>query len=81
MSGIEALVVVGGLFVGYWVVAKLIAGQARAWHDVLNVSPHASFEEIDAAYRTLLAHSPPGKANEVEAAYRRALAARGGMDA
>lgn len=86
-SQAEVLPVIGALglflclFAGYWIVARRIAGQAPAWHDVLNVSPQASFEEIDTAYRTLLAHTPPDKAAEVEAAYRRALAARGGMDA
>jgi hypothetical protein len=77
VSGVEALVVVLGLFVGYWAVAKLIANQPT-WHQTLNVSPQASAEEIEASYRLLKSqYQPDDKSKEIEAAYRRALAARG----
>lgn len=83
MSSIEALVVVFGLFIGYWLVAKLLAGKpesgAPAWHDTLRVAPHASVEEIENAYRVLMSqyHSDERKSEEITAAYRRAMQARG----
>lgn len=82
MSGIEALVVAFGLFIGYWVVAKLLAGKPESnapdWHDTLHVSPHASAEEIESAYRALMAqhHADKIASNEITAAYRRAMQAR-----
>lgn len=78
MSGIDALVVAFGLFLGYWVVAKLLAGapasDAPEWHRMLNVSPDATVEEIRAAYQALSAQS---NSDEIAAAYRRAMQARG----
>lgn len=80
MSGIEALVVAFGLFIGYWLVAKLLAGKPEAnppeWHDTLHVSPHASVDEIENAYRMLMSRYE-GKSKEITAAYRRAMQARG----
>jgi DnaJ-domain-containing protein 1 len=82
MSGIEALVVAFGLFIGYWLVAKLLAGKPTSdtpeWHDTLRVSPHASVEEIQEAYRALISHHPDEqKSKEITTAYRRAMQARG----
>ena len=78
MSGVEALMVAFGLFLGYWVVAKLLAGAppstAPEWHRTLNVPPDASVEEIRAAYQALIAERT---SDEVTAAYRRAMQARG----
>jgi len=58
MSGVEALVVAFGLFLGYWVVAKLLgdkpASDAPEWHRTLQVPADASIEEIRAAYRSLM---------------------------
>jgi DnaJ-domain-containing protein 1 len=96
MSGIEALVMAFGLFIGYWLVAKLFAGKPKSntpeWHDTLHVSPHASVDEIENAYRVLMSQYHPGKvaslgeelkavaegkSKEITAAYRRAMQARG----
>jgi DnaJ-domain-containing protein 1 len=83
MSGIEALVVAFGLFIGYWLVAKLLAGKPESdtpeWHDTLHVSPHASVDEIENAYRALMSqyHLAERKSKEITAAYRRAMQARG----
>jgi DnaJ like chaperone protein len=69
----EAVAVVFGLIAGYWVVSKLFF-QSRpvvtpvtsqpsraAWHEVLNVDPTASAEEIHAAYRRLISQYHPDK--------------------
>lgn len=83
MSGIELLVVAFGLFIGYWLVAKLLAGSPKSaapeWHDTLHVSPRASVEEIRQAYRALTRqhHADERKSSEITAAYRRAMQARG----
>lgn len=83
MSGVEALVVAFGLFIGYWVVAKLLAGRPRTdapeWHDTLRVPPDASVAQIEAAHRALIGQyaRDERKAKEITAAYRRAMQARG----
>ncbi|HWI99043.1 MAG TPA: J domain-containing protein [Burkholderiales bacterium] len=83
MSGVEALVVAFGLFLGYWVVAKLLgdkpASDAPEWHRTLQVPADASIEEIRAAYRSLMGQHQPDerKSKEVAAAYRSAMQARG----
>lgn len=83
MSGVEALVVAFGLFIGYWVVAKLLAAKPESdtpeWHDTLRVSPHASVEEIQEAHRALISQYQLDelKSKEITAAYRRAMQARG----
>ncbi len=68
MSGIEALVVAFGLFIGYWLVAKLLAGKpgpgaeaSPEWHDTLQVSPQANVDEIERAYRSLMGQYHPDK--------------------
>lgn len=86
MSGLEMIVVLAGLFLGYWIVAKFLlekpaskmpsvsqprdAGRSAsvaqqvssaAWHDVLNISPHASLDEIRSAYQTLMSQYHPDK--------------------
>jgi DnaJ domain len=83
MSGVEALVVAFGLFLGYWVVAKLLGDKpvsaAPEWHRTLQVPADASVEEIRAAYRSLMGqyHPDERKSEEITAAYRSALQARG----
>jgi len=83
MSGIEALVVAFGLFLGYWVVAKLLgdkpASAAAEWHRTLQVPADASIEAIRAAYGSLMSryHPDEPKAKEIISAYRSALKARG----
>jgi DnaJ domain len=83
MSGVEALVVAFGLFLGYWVVAKLLgdkpASDAPEWHRTLQVPADASIEEIRAAYRSLMGqyHPDERKSKEITAAYRSAMQARG----
>lgn len=109
MSSVEFLAVLACLFVGYWIVSKLIAdkpqpkadaqpyeaqesGTSPAWHDVLNVSPHATADEIRAAYKTLMSQYHPDKvaslgeelrtlaerkSKEITSAYRQAMQARG----
>ena len=73
MVEVEAVAVVFGLIAGYWVVSKLffrsspgvapVASQPSraAWHEVLNVDPAASMEEIHAAYRRLISQYHPDK--------------------
>lgn len=113
MSASELIVVAFGLFIGYWLISKLMGGkdpsdasapeprsaggevppQTRAWHEVLNVSPSASPEEIRAAYRSLMSQYHPDKvaglgeglrelaerkAKEINRAYEHAMAVRGG---
>jgi len=83
MSGVEALVVAFGLFLGYWVVAKLLgdkpASDAPEWHRTLQVPADASIEEIRAAYRSLMGQHQPDerKSKEVAASSRSAMQARG----
>jgi DnaJ-domain-containing protein 1 len=86
MSGIDALVAAFGLFIGYWVVAKLLAehpkSRAPEWFQTLQVSPQASTEEIEQAYRGLIARYYPDKmasleAEAITAAYCRAMQLRG----
>jgi hypothetical protein len=65
VSGVEMVVVAFGLFLGYWVVAKLLGGtpssDAPEWHRALNVSADASVEEIQAAYQALMGQYHPDK--------------------
>ena len=83
MSGVEALVVAFGLFLGYWIVAKLLGDTPRPdapeWHRTLQVSADASVEEIRAAYRSLMEKYHPDErtSKEITAAYRSAMQARG----
>ena len=105
MSSIEFLVVLLCLYVGYWIVSKLMAGKPQpkpeeadaspAWHDVLNVSPQATVDEIRSAYKTLMSQYHPDKvaslgeelralaerkSKEITGAFRQAMQSRG-MDA
>jgi len=82
MSGVEALAVAFGLFLGYWVVAKLLGGEPASdpadWHSTLQVSANASVEEIRAAYQALMSQDAMAeRKDEYRAAYRRAMRARG----
>jgi len=82
MTGTEVIVVAFGLFIGYWVVSKLLAGRSYGdeapapWHEVLEVAPDASVDEIRAAYQRRIEQSP-GKSKELAAAYQEAMRARG----
>ena len=103
------MVVLVGLYGGYWLVSKLFAGSSSAarprdaaadgtpaapggWHDVLQVAPTASAEEIRAAYRQLISQYHPDKvetlgpdirdlarrkSQEITVAYELGLKARG----
>lgn len=117
MSVIEIVVVIAGLFLGYWVVSKFMFGRpsptmssgdrqpeqdgsttdardrhSATWEEVLNVSAHASVEEIRRAYKTLMGQYHPDKvaslgdelkrlaeqkSKEITQAYREALRTRG----
>ncbi len=71
------LVVLAGLFGGYWIVSKLLFGRpprespriaipqvpeaTGAWHEVLKVAPDATVDEIRSAYRRLIAQYHPDK--------------------
>lgn len=86
MSGTEILVILFGLFVGYWVVSKFGMGTTKkepapavesepepkqespvnkaettAWHLILNVSPHATVDQIRRAYKTMMSQYHPDK--------------------
>ncbi len=118
MSATEILIVISGLFVGYWVVSKLFLSRSDAerkadrnqesgperethqrsdsaspaWHDVLNVSPSATVDEIRRSYKTLMSQYHPdkvatlgdelralaeSKTKEITSAYRNAMRLRG----
>ena len=116
MSVTEILVIVFGLFLGYWVVSRLLSDAARnqkqsaagqeshqqsatnkneaplAWHETLNVSPIATVDEIQAAYKTLMHQYHPDKvaalgeelkilaerkSKEINVAYHEAMRMRG----
>ena len=117
MSALEIVVVISGLFLGYWVVSKFLLGGPPAkassadrspdrdsdtterhkapspsWDEILNVSPHASVDEIRRAYKTLISQYHPDKvaalgdelrnlaehkSKEITQAYRQALRIRG----
>ena len=116
MSVSEILVIVFGLFIGYWVVSKLFTDtpkeQRRAdreqepyqkspqddnnvsspWHEMLNVSPNASVDEIRKSYKILMHQYHPDKvaslgdelkalaerkSKELTTAYRKAMQLRG----
>ena len=74
------IVVLVGLFSGYWIVSKIIshnksykdAGakfndskssnkKESAWHEVLNVSESATFEEIHTSYKKLIGQYHPDR--------------------
>lgn len=117
MSVTELLVIVFGLFLGYWVVSRFFSGSSRvgprsggtqeagtekdaqsspagpspAWHEVLNVSPQATVEEIQHAYNALARRYPPNmaatlspelresaerKSKQIAVAYREAMQSR-----
>lgn len=70
MSTTEIIIVIGGLVLGYWVVslftAKAPSHVAPAsldppWHQVLELSPDASLEDIRNAYRRLMGEYHPDK--------------------
>lgn len=84
MSGIEIVVVLFGLFLGYWVVSKFTPNHLSAqkpsdvdrphqseldphrvlppaWHEVLNVSPSATVEDIRRAYEVMKGRYQPDK--------------------
>lgn len=102
------MVVLVGLCAGYWLVSKLFPGSSSAatpaaaatrapempggWHEVLQVAPTASADEIRAAYRQLISQYHPDKvetlgpdirdlarrkSQEITVAYERGLEARG----
>lgn len=121
MTTTEGLVIVGGLVLGYWLVAVFLphlrsnrdargdstpapqpadddatspvrpadTGQwQRPWHDVLEVSPQATREDVVQAYRRRISQYHPDKvacmapeiralaetrSNEINVAYDRAL--------
>ena len=84
MSATEIIVIAFGLFIGYWVVSKLLSGKpgaaARAaWHEVLQVAPDAKVEDIRAAYNGLMSlyHADEAKSREIAAAYHQAMQLRG----
>ncbi len=67
-------------------------GTQTEWHEVLNVSPHATLEEIRAAYKRLMGQYHPDKVSslgselkilaevktkEITVAYRKAMQIRG----
>lgn len=87
MTMTELLAIAFGLFVGYWLVSRLLerkppeaSGDAPAgpWHEILGVSPEATVAEIDAAYARLMRDDPGDAARTVALtrAYREAFAAR-----
>jgi hypothetical protein len=84
MSSTEIIVVVFGLFIGYWLVSKLWPGGSdvparTSWDQVLQVAPDATVEDIRAAYESLtsLYHADRAKCREIAAAYRQAMQLRG----
>jgi len=114
VSTIEILVVIFGLFLGYWVVSRFLSGKSRvasgtevpgpgqdaqrspadsspAWHEVLNISPQATVEEIQNAYDVLMHQYHPNmvatlgpelrglaerKSKQIAIAYRDAMQSR-----
>ena len=115
MSATEILVILFGLYVGYWVVSKLFTGDSKqqsqsnpdqqpksetskdsdnpspTWHEILNVSPHATVDEIRNSYKELLHQYHPDKvaalgdelkalaerkSKEITSAYRQAMQLR-----
>ena len=123
MSVTEIAVILLGLFVGYWVVSKLIGGKPEPkqtqqesqhqdqrsssksntsnghgepspteWHEILDVSPYATMDEIRRSYKTLMSQYHPDKvaslgvelrnvaerrSKEITSAYRDAMRLRG----
>ena len=100
MNIAEFAVIAVGLVVGYWAVSKLFFSSknappltaAPAWHQVLQVSPQATPEQIREAYLKLIATYHPDqieavggqlrdaaavKASEIANAYRAGLQAHG----
>ncbi len=118
MSSAEILVSLFGLFLGYWIISKLISGSGSVnkytqhneekdfrsnpnsqtsdgpeWYEVLGVSPSASIEEIQAAYKSLIRQYHPDKvaslgedlrflaerkSKEINVAYKKAQDLKGG---
>lgn len=115
MSATEILVILFGLFLGYWVISKLFtdspreqgraapgqesyqsshnsSNESRPWHEILNVSPRASIDEIRSSYKVLMHQYHPDKvvalgdelkalaerkSKEITAAYREAMQLHG----
>ena len=100
MNFAEFAVIAVGLVVGYWAVSKLFFSSknvppptgAPAWHQVLQVSPQATPQQIREAYLKLIAKYHPDqveavggqlqdaaavKAGEIANAYRAGLRAHG----
>ena len=88
MSSTELVVVVVGLAIGFWAVSFFMGQRkpapqaapqttdaAPGWHEVLEVSPGASVDEIRAAYRQLMSQYHPDKVATLGAELR-ALAER-----
>jgi DnaJ like chaperone protein len=68
MSALEALVILGGLVVGYLLVSKVFfrskppaVSMPRPWHEVLKVPESADRAAIEAAYQDLSAQYQPDK--------------------
>lgn len=62
-----------GLVGGYWGISRLLSAQENAaqtpWHQVLNVPPDATLEQVDQAYQSMM------KTKEVRNAYAAAIKA------
>lgn len=101
MTSFELLAIVVLFLVGYWLVSAIwprlwrkddaTAPAGENWHEVLGVSPGASVDEIERAYRAQLEQYHPDKVAQlgpelqivarrmterIDAAYARARAAR-----
>jgi len=101
MTSFELLAIVVLFLLGYWLVSAIWPKLSRKddaqdpagerWHDVLGVSPGASTDEIEQAYRTQLEKYHPDKVAQlgpelqivarrmterIEAAYAQARKAR-----
>lgn len=115
MTSTLVLTIAFGLFIGYWVVSKLLTPQrpqtkpqpeeqaaharpeppprSEAWFDILKVSPAASVDEIQAAFKSQIRQYHPDKvaslgpelrelaeekSKAINTAYQEALRERGG---
>lgn len=87
MTMTELLAIAFGLFIGYWLVSRLLERKppdasrdapAGPWHEVLGVAPGATVAEIDAAYARLMREHAGDEARvaNLTRAYREAFAAR-----
>jgi len=73
MSGTEILVIVAGLFIGYWVVSKLFLGGSGAEpsaNDHRGGAPGAQPPVTSPAWHEVLKVSPDATADEVRQSYK-----------